>query len=249
MKLIKEWKRVLLISLSFWMQFIGILVLVVPEVMYLVTGTDYDPFLAWWAGLFLLTAGLVGRILQQGSSYAYEWFRITAVVILIFFLAGAFASKIHAEPVKEEDTLEIAIPFIAEAEGEHLVAYLDIVGKPTICYGHTHEVDLGLSMTRQQCLDLLHEQVAQHRKGLHAYFTEETINSRLTAKRDAAYTSLAFNAGVHAIGRSTATKRLNTGNISGGCAAIKWWNRAGGRIIRGLVSRRLREYELCMDGL
>ncbi|TIS12480.1 MAG: lysozyme [Mesorhizobium sp.] len=36
---------------------------------------------------------------------------------------------------------------------------------------------------------------AEHRTALHRYFTLETINVRLPATRDAAYTSLAYNVG------------------------------------------------------
>jgi GH24 family phage-related lysozyme (muramidase) len=76
-----------------------------------------------------------------------------------------------------------------------------------------------------------------------------TIDRRLPATRDAAYTSTAFNCGVAAIGKSTATRRLNAGNIAGGCEALTWWNKAGGRVIRGLLERRKREQALCMQGL
>jgi hypothetical protein len=52
-------------------------------------------------------------------------------------------------------------------------------------------------------------EVAEHRAGLHRFFSPVTIAARLPATRDAAYTSTAFNCGIGAIGKSTATKRLN----------------------------------------
>ena len=249
MKLVDEWKRVLLISLSFWMQVAGLLVLIVPEVWYMMTGEDYNPFVAWWLGVLFLVAGLAGRLLQQTSSKLREWLRILGVVIIVALLALLFAGSVKAAPVSEQATLEVAVPFIAKEEGMRTVAYLDIVGVPTICFGSTSGVHLGMRMTEQQCLDLLRAEVAEYRLGLHEYFTPITLDRRLTPKRDAAYTSTAFNVGISGIGRSTATRRLNGGDIAGGCHALTWWNKAGGRVIRGLVARRTREEALCLAGL
>ena len=88
----------------------------------------------------------------------------------------------------------------------------------------------------------------RYRAGLHRYFSAATKAARLTAERDAAYVSLAYNAGVAGIGKSTATRRLNAGDIRGGCKALGWWNKAGGRVVRGLVNRRADETRLCLIG-
>ena len=80
-------------------------------------------------------------------------------------------------------------------------------------------------------------------------FTSDTIANRLTVDRDVAYASLAYNVGVSGTGKSTAVRRLNQGDIAGGCEALGWWNKAGGRVVRGLVNRRAEETELCMGGL
>ena len=50
-------------------------------------------------------------------------------------------------------------------------------------------------------------------------------------------------------GDSTATRRLNAGNIIGGCTALTWWNKAGQRVVRGLALRRGEERDLCMMGV
>lgn len=96
---------------------------------------------------------------------------------------------------------------------------------------------------------MLAREVHSYRDGLHGYFTPETRSERLTAHRDAAYTSLAYNVGVAGAGKSTATRRLNAGDIRGGCEAIGWWNKAGQRVVRGLVNRRADEVALCLRGL
>ncbi|TIR22129.1 MAG: lysozyme [Mesorhizobium sp.] len=253
MRLVADVRRVVLLSLSFWMQVFGLAVLVLPELWYHVTGQDYDPNVAWWLGVLLLLAGIVGRVYQQGLSPWKEWLRIVAVAAIVFALAlllawPSSAASLNDSPATEAQTLAIAVPFIAKEEGKSNHAYRDAVGIWTICSGSTRGVHANMLLNDQQCLDLLKIEVAQHRTGLHRYFTPSTIDIRLPATRDAAYTSLAYNVGPARAGKSTATRRLNAGDVAGGCQALTWFDRAGRRILRGLFERRKREKALCMVG-
>ncbi|SON55547.1 Lysozyme RrrD [Hartmannibacter diazotrophicus] len=254
MKLVEDWRRVAALSLSFWMQIAGIIVLIFPELRFYLTGQDMDPAFLWWLGILLLVAGVIGRLYPQGLSKWREWLRIIAVLIVMALLAFLLAAEVRASPVSEEVTLEIAVPFIAKKEGIRLKAYIPVPGDvPTICAGLTtingERVKLGMTMTLPDCMREFAKQVRRYRTGLHLYFTSLTVNSRLTPKRDTAYTSLAFNCGIAAIGRSTAVRRLNAGDIRGGCEAITWWNKMGTRILRGLVPRRAEERDMCLAGL
>jgi lysozyme len=137
-------------------------------------------------------------------------------------------------------------------EGKENVAYLDRIASPpvwTVCYGETRGVKRGDRYTDAQCADLLEVGLLEYRAGLHRYFTPETVALRLPPERDAAFTSLAWNIGISGAGKSTATRRLNAGNIAGACEAITWWNRAGSRVVRGLVNRRAYEHRFCMMGV
>lgn len=247
MKIVSDWRRVVSLSLSFWMQVAGLLVLIVPELWFRWTGQDYDPFFAWWLGLLFLVAGVAGRLLQQGVSPWRERLRLIGVAAVIIALAFMFAAPARA--ASEQDTLDVAVPFIAKEEGKRNRAYRDIVGVLTICYGSTRGVRPGMVLSDAECLELLRDEVAEYRAGLHRYFTRSTIEHRLPPKRDAAYTSTAFNCGIRSIGKSTATRRLNAGDIRGGCQALTWWKRAGGRVVRGLFMRRKREEALCLEGV
>lgn len=165
----------------------------------------------------------------------------------------AFFAPVLAQPTPAA-FLAVATPLVAAWEGKKNTAYLDVVGVPTICYGHTRtvtaaDVAAGVTWTDARCEALLRAELLEYREGLHRFFTPETLDTRLTPERDAAYTSLAFNVGISGAGRSTATRRLNAGNIAGGCEALTWWNKAGGRVWRGLVRRRADEYRLCMVGV
>lgn len=257
--IVPNWRRVVALSLSFWMQVFGLLVLIYPELKFWWTGQDSDPFFFWWLGVLLLLAGIAGRLYEQGASKFREWVRIAAVLVILFLLAlllttTARAAPVYTSPASEQETLDIAVPFIVKKEGMILTAYLDIVGVPTICGGLTKAAGINVyigmpAMTPKECLDATRRVIARYRNDLHRFFTAATIQQRLPATRDTAYTSLAYNAGVGTIGKSTAVKRLNGGDIAGGCEAITWYDKAGGRVIRGLFERRKEEKALCLKGL
>jgi lysozyme len=61
--------------------------------------------------------------------------------------------------------------------------------------------------------------------------------------------SLAYNIGVAGFSRSTVARRFNAGDWKGGCDAFLMWNKAGGRVIKGLDNRRRAERQLCLKGL
>lgn len=139
--------------------------------------------------------------------------------------------------------LLIAVPLIAKWEGKRNDPYLDIVGVPTVCYGETR-----VSMRRYsdgECTVMLQKAVA----GFAEPVAKCTPNIAGRPHQLAAATSLAYNIGIGAYCRSTADRRFDAGDIKGGCAAIKFWNKAGGRVVQGLANRRADEYRLCMVGL
>lgn len=158
------------------------------------------------------------------------------------------------EPKIHDAFDEIAFELIAKWEGKRNTAYLDIVDVATICFGHTRTVTVAdvrakLTWSDEQCKALLIEELQEYRVGWLHYVNADAQDLWLPPEREAAFTSLAFNVGISGAGKSTATRRLNAGQLPGACTAITWWNKAGGRVVRGLVNRRTEEYELCMRGL
>ncbi|OOY21011.1 hypothetical protein BMI86_10355 [Thioclava sp. DLFJ5-1] len=146
--------------------------------------------------------------------------------------------------------MEQSTPVIAQNEGERLVAYLPTpIDRPTICFGSTKGVRLGDTATHEECIALLAEEVRTYWFGLKPYFSSDTLLYRLTLLRAVAYLDTAYNCGVSAIGHSTAMRRLNAGNVRGGCTALGWWNKQGGRVVRGLVIRRKKAVRSCMVGV
>ena len=190
---------------------------------------------------------------------------VTIVVAAALFLAARLFSPFDPEPPAVQQPTEavpagdaaflaLAVPFIGRWEGKRNCAYFDPVGVATIGFGHTRTVTAADVRNRVCWSDarierLLAEEIMEYRGRLRPYFTAETLRDRLPVRRDVAYTSLAFNVGWSGAGKSTAVRRLNDGDIRGGCKAIGWWNKAGGRVVQGLVNRRDEEVGLCLADL
>lgn len=141
---------------------------------------------------------------------------------------------------------------------QYLRAYLDIVGVVTACDGLTsyrgvkiRRTDL---FTENQCAAMLEEELVVHAKGAMACSTglalssDPAIERRRQGPRFAAV-SVAYNLGVPTYCKSTARTRFNAGDYPGGCVALTWFNKAGGKVNRGLVNRRERERKVCVGGL
>lgn len=62
-----------------------------------------------------------------------------------------------------------------------------------------------------------------------------------------AVTSITFNTGCSKIRTSTMFKYLNSGNYKAACNEFPRWNRAGGKVLNGLVNRREKEKRLCLS--
>lgn len=253
MKPTKDAKKIALKSYSMWANYLGIAALIAPELIYYFWYIDTNPKLWWVLGLGLILFGIVGRLIDQGITRSPFIVAVASVSLAMSQVPSQGPQQGTQEAASSNYTqsefLSVAIPHIAKWEGLRTEAYKDIVGVWTVCYGETKGVQPGDTYTKAQCEDMLAREVLSYREGWHDYLTQETLSQRLNPYRDTAYTSLAYNVGIAGAGNSTATRRLNNGNIAGGCEAITWWNKAGNRVVRGLVNRRKDDYELCMKGL
>jgi len=130
-------------------------------------------------------------------------------------------------------------------EGYSARVYLDVVKIPTVCSGHTGaDVRMGEVWTDERCKAMTYAEVRHFVGVVNKYLTRD-----IPDKTFIALVSLAYNIGEQAFRFSTALARINKGDIAGGCEALKWFNKAKGRVIQGLVNRRAAEYQICMEGL
>ena len=134
-----------------------------------------------------------------------------------------------------------ALVGIATHEGYRGEAYKDATGIPTIGYGETAGVKMGDKTTPERALVQLLESTEKHADAIRS-----CIRVPLYQHEFDAYVSLAYNIGTGAFCRSTLVKKLNAGDYSGACSEIKRWNRAGGKVLPGLITRREAEYRMCM---
>ncbi|WP_392562508.1 lysozyme [Orbus sturtevantii] len=61
--------------------------------------------------------------------------------------------------------------------------------------------------------------------------------------------SITFNVGCSKMKSSTMYKYLNSGNYQKACDELPRWNKANGKVLNGLVTRREKERALCLSGL
>ena len=149
---------------------------------------------------------------------------------------------------KSAALMAAAVALVGTWEGLRLVAYPDRLANniPTVCYGWTIGVKLGDEYTKEECDAMLGQGLIEFEQRMRKCIRKP---DEIPAKTYVAMLSLAYNIGTGAFCRSTAVKRLNAGNLEGACQAATWFNRAGGRKVRGLVNRRAAEYKLCMEGV
>lgn len=142
----------------------------------------------------------------------------------------------------------ICAPFVSGWESggkEHLVAYRDIVGVWTVCDGDTIGVTAATRETSEGCRIRTDARLAQFGAGVLKCVPQLKGRDHQLA----AATSLAYNIGITGFCGSTAARRFRAGDWRGACEAFAMWDKAGGRVVRGLVRRRDAERRLCLTDL
>lgn len=118
-------------------------------------------------------------------------------------------------------------------------AYLCPAGVPTIGYGCTVGVRLGMVWTEQQAEDELAKEVSRFEDAVNRLVTVPISQNEFDA-----LVSFSYNCGEGALAKSSILRRLNKGDRNGAAQAFHLWNKGGGRVLAGLVSRRAREAAL-----
>lgn len=88
----------------------------------------------------------------------------------------------------------------------------------------------------------LDAEIAHFAAGVERVLTRPANENQL-----AAMVSLAFNIGLGAFARSTVLKAHNRGDFDAAARAFALWNKAGGRVMRGLTRRRAAEAALYLE--
>jgi lysozyme len=140
------------------------------------------------------------------------------------------------------------VDLVKKWEGLRLEAYKDSVGVWTIGYGTTARAGLGIDpkagmkITGAEAETYLRRGLEKFAKKIEGGFTRQP-----TPNQFGAMLSLAYNIGSGAFLRSTALKRFNSGDLQGAAQAMTWFNKAGGKVLRGLSNRRAEEAALFLS--
>ncbi len=141
--------------------------------------------------------------------------------------------------------IALTVSMIAYFEGMETKSYKDVVNVTTVCFGHTGtDIISNKIYSESECLALLEKDLSKVRREV-----DPLIKVEINDNTRAAIYSFAYNVGVGAFARSTLLKKLNAGDQHGACEEMKRWVYAGGKVWRGLVSRRDAESALCHGNL
>ena len=128
------------------------------------------------------------------------------------------------------------LALIKKFEGCELEAYKCSAGVWTIGYGHTKGVEEGMTITKDQAEEMLLKELVEYEKAV-----EEAVHNQLDQCMFDALVSWTYNLGPTNLNSSTMLKVLNAGEYDEVPAQIKRWNKAGGKVLEGLIRRREAE--------
>ncbi|MDR1063052.1 MAG: lysozyme [Azoarcus sp.] len=135
------------------------------------------------------------------------------------------------------------VVLIAQSEGCRLKAYRDVAGVWTLGWGETEGIREGMTWTQGEADLKLCERLGEFAMDVRAH-----LKAPASPAEVAALVSLAYNIGIGAFVRSSVLRAHNRGDKAGAARAFALWNRAGKRIVQGLVTRRAREAALYLKG-
>jgi lysozyme len=124
-------------------------------------------------------------------------------------------------------------------EGLELNAYQCAAGVWTIGYGHTKDVQQGMTISEATANEMLAEELNEYESYINGLVTVELNQDQFDAM-----VSWVYNLGVGNLKASTLLKVLNAGDYDGVPAQMMRWNKAGGKVLEGLTKRRQAEADL-----
>ena len=129
------------------------------------------------------------------------------------------------------------LDLIKHFEGCELEAYQDAVGVWTIGYGHTKGVEEGDKWTQEKADFMLFRELEEEYED----YVNNYVHVPLNQQQFDALCSWVYNLGPANLKSSTLLKKLNNEEYDQVPKQIKRWNKAGGKVLAGLVRRREAE--------
>lgn len=136
----------------------------------------------------------------------------------------------------------VAFGGLVSYEGYSSDAIIPIPGDvPTLGFGTTDGVKMGDKITPSKAVARALQDVAKFEGAV-----KQCVKVPLHQREYDAFISLSYNIGPTAFCGSTLVRKLNAGDYEGACREILRWDRAQGRVVRGLTLRRQAEHKTCM---
>jgi len=133
----------------------------------------------------------------------------------------------------------IGIDLIKQFEGCETEAYKCPAGVWTIGYGHIKGVQEGDVITETQAHEMLVEELKEYES-----YILNAVEVDLNQNQFDAMVSWVYNLGPTNLKSSTLLQELNSKNYNAAAQEITKWNKAGGKVLTGLVKRREAEASL-----
>lgn len=135
---------------------------------------------------------------------------------------------------------DAGLTLLKSFEGCKLKAYRCPANILTIGYGHTGEdVVEDMEITQEEADALLKKDLVRFERAVDA-----GAHTLLTRNQFSALVCFAYNIGVGAFLKSTALRKVNELDFPKACEGIKMFNKAGGKVLMGLIRRRAAEVKL-----
>jgi len=139
------------------------------------------------------------------------------------------------------------LALIQQFEGLRLEAYQDVAGIWTIGYGHTGDVCAGMTITEEQAVQFLLDDLGTAEDAV----GEATANAPTNANQFSAMVSLCYNIGSGNFRDSTMLRKHLLGDNQAAAEAFLLWNKAtiNGALetVPGLTNRRTAERQLYLQ--
>jgi len=137
--------------------------------------------------------------------------------------------------------LEPLYELIRQYEGLKLIPYYCPAGVLTVGYGTTGQgVIEGIAWTKEQCEERMKADVQKFVIGTIALCPILVTDDRKLC----AISDFSYNLGLGNLQASTLRKKINDQDWAGAKLELLKWTRGGGKILPGLVRRRIAEAEL-----
>lgn len=134
---------------------------------------------------------------------------------------------------------DAGLNLVKKYEGLKLRAYRCPAGVWTVGYGSTKGVHEGMVITQDEADRRLRDDLGEAERAV-----ETLVTAPLHDNEFAALVSFVFNLGAGAFAKSTLRKLINEKQNLVASLEFKRWNKAGGKVLPGLVARRAEERTL-----